>query len=230
MRVVILRVQDQAMVPLADVWSPVLTTGSSNGTSWWVPVLVAAAAAFASYFATWVMKRRDVERELAGRCAELLNEAADTARLGDYAYADAGGAETVKAALTAARSAVYPLRDSDLDYRLLAAERFTFETTGWTIPRVWLGEAIENARHGLVGYLAPPRFAPWRRGARRARRTFPTYGAYEEAQVEAPYGILDWLGEWMSHYEKRTRWGRWPRVKRRIRRLLGRGHSPYEPE
>lgn len=145
------------MMQLANVCSPVPMTGSSNGTSWWVPVLVAAAAALASYFATWVMKRRDVERELARRCAELLNEASDTARLRDDAYAAAGGAETVKAALTAARSAVYPLHDHDLDYRLLVAERFAFDTMGWNIPRVWLGEAIENARHGLVGYLAPPR-------------------------------------------------------------------------
>jgi hypothetical protein len=204
------------------------TTGNGSTAAWWIPVAIAALAAFGSYFATWVLKRRDVERDLALRCSELLNQASDLVRLPDEAYREAGDALAVRGFLNAARSVVFPLRDPDLDFRLLTAERFAFETAGWTVPRVWLGEAVENVRHGLVGYLAPPRFAPWRRGARRAKRTFPTYEAFEDVIVEDHYDVFDWLGRWMSNYEHQQRYAATSRAKRWLKRKLHLRRSPYD--
>lgn len=204
------------------------TSAESSPDRWWLALVVAATAAAASYAATWLFKRRDVERELALRCLSLIDEASDTIRLGDEEYEAAGGGSTVKSLLRGARTGVRPLRDSELDYRVLVAERFAMDTYGWRVPRVWLEESIENVRLGLFGYLAPPRFAPWRKSASNAPRSFPPYDAYEAAAIEDPYSIFDWLGTWMSEYERRRRSVRARRVARWLRKRFGRRRSPYE--
>jgi hypothetical protein len=54
-----------------------------GGTSWWVPLLVALAAALASYVATGWLKRADINRESAFRAADLIDDAEQVAAFRD---------------------------------------------------------------------------------------------------------------------------------------------------
>src|SRR5437899_741092 len=110
------------------------TTGAT--ASWWFPLAVTGAAATTSYLATWLFKRRDVERELAMRSLALVDEAADLVQEEDSVFENAGGYAEVKRLTAAIQIAVRPLQDPDLDYRALVAGRFVMDTFGWSVPRV----------------------------------------------------------------------------------------------
>jgi hypothetical protein len=84
--------------------------------TWWIPLLVALAAAGVSYAVTWRFKRADVDRENALRAVDLVDEAEQIASL-QKRWRDDGGARTTMRLLQQARVRAQPLDDVDLDER-----------------------------------------------------------------------------------------------------------------
>jgi hypothetical protein len=150
-----------------------------GGTAWWVPfltaLLVALAAAAASYYATWRFKRADVDRENALRAVDLVDRAEQIASL-DPLWRDEGeGGLTTHRLLQEARVRTEPLDDDDLDKRFRAALSYNTDLLGWkdttSAARHWLAEASADVREALVPHLKAPKFIPRKRVA---LREFPT--------------------------------------------------------
>jgi hypothetical protein len=146
-----------------------------GSTSWWLPLLIAVAAAAASYYATWRFKRADVNRENALRAADLVDEAEQLAARPDrYIAAPDGGAKAILHALQPARIRAQPLGDRELEDRFIAALNLAFDAVLWNTDaarvRHWLSEAIANVRSALVPHLAAPKLI---RRARPVERSFP---------------------------------------------------------
>jgi hypothetical protein len=180
-----------------------------GGTAWWVPLVVALfvalVAAAVSYYATWLFKKSDVNRESAFRVAELVYEVENlVARPERYAAAPEGGAAKALDLLQTARVRAQPLAtlDPDLDDRLRAAVSFTFELILWdeetARARQWLSQAIVNARIGLVPHLAAPKLIP---RAHAAERIFPTADELHAMPNTHPRGtdLIDALVDWRAN-------------------------------
>jgi hypothetical protein len=170
-----------------------------GGTPWWA-LLVALAAAVASYCATWQFKRRDVERENAFRSAELIDEASRTTSTRD-GFANAGGPSGLARLLYEAGVRAQPLDDADVNDRFEAARNFATDMELWgSVPeraRSWAYEAILNVRAALVPYLAAPRLiGKWP----PPERSFPTRSELSEmpksAHVRDGTARLDALDAW----------------------------------
>jgi hypothetical protein len=154
----------------------------NRGTPWWVPLVIGlatvAAAAIASYVATWWFKKGEADRVNASLAAALVDEAEKIVSLRGYRTdLSKGGPETATPLLQEARIRAEPLLDDDLDDRFKAALSYVLTFQEWQkMPgrgSHWLGEAVANVREGLVPYLAAPRLIPLRRRTFR-KRSFPT--------------------------------------------------------
>jgi hypothetical protein len=174
--------------------------------AWWVPfgsaLAVALAAALASYYVTWRMKRADVNRESALRVSDLIDEAEQLAAFSDQR----GGAEapsTVLRLLQRARVRAQPLLgDTELADRFLAAVSYSFELAGW--PNVtshgwhWMGNAIANVREALVPHLTPPKLVG---RSKTTDRSFPTSAEFKALPMNDRDGadLLDALVNWRAN-------------------------------
>jgi hypothetical protein len=160
---------------------------SGGGTPWWVPVAtafaVALVAAVASYFFAWRFKRGDVDRENAFKAATFIDEAAAIAGAQTRELWDTpGGATACERLLRQAVARVRPLRDDDLERRLVSAVEWALVIylMGHASARstTWLTNAIESTQAALVPHLASPAF--FRRRPRAAKPSFPPQGELED--------------------------------------------------
>jgi hypothetical protein len=148
-----------------------------GGTPWWVPLLVALAAAVASYYATWRFKRADVDRQNALRAADLIDEAERLTSEPARYEAEPDASEVVRRLVQQARIRAQPLNDKELDDRFMAALLYLFELQTWRDPPLggalhWLYQAIANVRLALVPHMSAPKLLP--RPRKPPRRWFPT--------------------------------------------------------
>jgi carbohydrate-selective porin OprB len=97
---------------------------------WWIPLLVALAAAAGSYAVTWRFKRADVDRENALRAIDLVDEAERIAAFEDLSINDGPTEETYRI-LQEARARAEPLDDKELDKRFQAALIYNSDLQGW---------------------------------------------------------------------------------------------------
>ena len=164
---------------------------------------MAAAAAAASYYATWRFKAADVNRENGLRAVDLVDEAEQVAaRLERYDAEPDGGATAIYRLLQQARVRTQPLDDGELDDRFRAALYFNNSVLTWPSEpgraRYWLGLAITNVRLGLVPHLAAPRLLP--RGTPSRERSFPTMSDLAAMQDDSRNGnvLIDELVDWRA--------------------------------
>jgi hypothetical protein len=188
-----------------------LVVEHGSDTSWWIPLVVAAVAALASYYATWRFKKMDVNRENAIRAADLVDEAEQLVSASDRFQPEPESAENVALGLLhRARVRAEPLADRGLDDRFRAAFSVI---TGLVImqreppedTRYWLREAISNVRAALVPHLSTPTFF-----GRRAPtvRSFPTALEFDRMAAESGSAeeVIDSLPSGV-----RTAWSTTPR-------------------
>jgi hypothetical protein len=178
-----------------------------GGTPWWVPLVIGlatvAAAALASYLATWWFKKRDIDGENARQAVALIGEAEKAVSgLGGYSLAVSSPLGPLSQLLQEARIRAQPLGDAELDDRLKAASSFVVTFQEWREKpdgsRRWLGEAIANVREGFAAYLAPSPLIPWRRTKIERLRSFPTYGELLsfERRAREPEALVEALEDW----------------------------------
>jgi hypothetical protein len=180
-----------------------LVVEHGSDTSWWIPLVVAAVAALASYYATWRFKKSDVNRENAIRAADLVDEAEQLVSRRDRFEAEPEGGETVALRLLQqARVRAQPLEDSGLDDRFRAA----FSYIGALLimrgerpepARHWLAEAIANVRAALVPHLSAPKFF---RRRMPTERSFPTEFEFDRMTRESgsKQEVIDKLVQWRA--------------------------------
>jgi hypothetical protein len=175
-----------------------------GGTPWWVPLIVglviASVAAIVSYLATWLFKKRDVDRENAFLARDFVDEAEQISERRERFEAE-GGVGAVFHLLQQARVRAEPLESPDLSDRFLAALHYGLMFGTWHPQppppgaRRWLGEAVANIREGLKPYLAAPRFIGFR--GSKADRSFPRLDELRAMPQGADaQELLDALEEW----------------------------------